>query len=597
MLFNASLFAIDIDEKSSDFPLLDKSSIFIDNSCSLNLEDIKREKFTKNSKKVLIFGYIPNKTPWVKFKLTNRSGKRLKKILEYDNREAEIVVVYEGNRTMKGGMVYMEENQKSLSPSFPLEFKPYESKTFYIKMYAKNKPLKAKFTLWNEADFIAYDLEDKAYRFVLLGMILVLFIYNLFILLFTKDRAYFYYVCYLASLIIITGYYSGLFSLYLFSHEWTQIFIKAHAGMIIILISFATLFTQEFLETKQFKTIHKLLTWSNYTLPIVAILSYDNWFIPKYAGVYFLMVGILIVYSGFYALYKGVAQAKYYVIGWSVLLFGIGLYGLEVSGLYLLKENHLSYTAETSFVFESLLFSIALAHRINLTNREKVLTDAKLIAFQKEEQNRLESLVTKKTHDLACLLHEKEILYKELNHRIKNNFMMILSLLKLQMSRTKLQETKESLQITQNRIQSIANLYEMLLLTTEEINIDTIHYLERIYNNIEISFPKDVLINYDISHNLELNELIYVGLVFNELVTNSFKYAFVYDVGIIDVRLYKKDKKIFFIIKDDGAGFKNRRKNSLGLTIVQSLVEGQLQGELFIDSSNGTNIFMNWETL
>ena len=596
LLFNLSLFAIDIDEHSSDLPLLHQSSIFIDESSSLTLDDVKMKKFIKNNKKFIVFGYIPNHTPWIKFTLTNISNKNIEKILEYDNKEAETIIIYDGNRTMKGGMVYITKKQKSLTPSFRLSFEAHESRTFYIKIYSKNKPLRGQFTLWKEVDFITYDLEDKIYRFSLLSMIFVLFIYNLFILIFTKDKAYLYYVGYLISLIVIMLYYSGLLSLYIISPEWTRILLKAHASVIIIFMTFAILFTQEFLELKQFKLLNRLLTWGNYSLPIVAFLSYDNWFIPKYAGFYFLLIGILIIFSGFYALIKNIPQARYYVFGWSIILLGIALYSLEVLGVYYLKENHLSYVAETSFVLEALLFSIALAHRIDITNQEKSLSDKKFIAFQQEEKYRLESLVSKKTHDLACTIEAKELLYKELNHRIKNNFMMIISLLKLQISRSKLEETKESLKITQNRIKSISNLYEMLLLNREEINIDTVHYLQKIYNNITMGFPQKVKINYHISHSLDVNQLIYVGLVFNELITNSFKYAFNEDdMGIIDATLYSNDKKIFFIIKDNGKGFKERRKNSLGLTIVESLVEGQLQGQLSIDSTKGTTIFMNWK--
>jgi two-component sensor histidine kinase len=173
--------------------------------------------------------------------------------------------------------------------------------------------------------------------------------------------------------------------------------------------------------------------------------------------------------------------------------------------------------------------------------------------------------------------------------------MMILSLLKLQISRSNLREIKDSLKVTENRIKSIANLYEMLLLNNEDININTEHYLKKIYTNIAMNFQKEIEIEYDITHNIELDSLIYVGLVFNELVTNSFKYAFPDNTGKIFLTLKEEDNKIFLSIKDNGQGFKERRKNSLGLTIVETLIEGQLLGELTINSEDSTEVFMSWK--
>ena len=594
LLSNSYIYAIEIDENSSNLSILDKASIFIDKTNNLSIDEIKKETFTPNNLVLLNLGFNPNESLWIEFTLDNKTNQALRKTLEFSHKDIESVILYTKNSILKGGFRHYEENRKSLNPSFSIEINPHESETYYFKVQADIKPIGAAITLWNEVDFIPYTLTDKMYRLILLGMMLILLLYNTMLLLFIRDKVYLYYFFYLVSLIFLSNYYSGMISYYLLSPNLAIWATKLHTTAATIYIVPCILFTQEFLKIKQFKFLNKLFNISLYSVIILGILSYDNWILDTNTATFLILFGILIVYSGFYALYKGVQEAKYYVFGWSLLLMSFVLLTLESWGLYNVKNYPLTYLLEITLVIEALLFSIALAHKIKITNNQKNLSDAKLILFQEKEKERLNILVTEKTHELKHSLTEKEILYKELNHRVKNNFMMILSLLKLQISRSKLLETKESLKVTESRIKSIANLYEMLLLNTEEINIETTNYLERIYQNIALNFQKDVKINYDIQYEIELDSLIYVGLIFNELITNSFKYAFPNNKGEIWVMLKQKDNQIFLTIKDNGQGFKEKRKNSLGLTIVETLIKGQLLGTLNINSHDGTEVSMVW---
>jgi len=482
-LFSSFIHSINIDEKSSNFSLLEKSSIFIDRTSTLSLEEVKEKKFSKNKESTLNFGYKENITLWIKITLTNRSSNNIKKILLFNNYKTESVIIYSHNNILKGGFHHLEENHRSITPSFLLTLKKHESKTYYIKTTSKSKPLKVIITLWNNEDFIKHNSITTIFGLMFLGMIFVLFIYNTMILLFTKDKAYLYYVLYLISLILFNTYYSGFLAFYIFSPEIASWSMRLHMSISPIFISCAILFTKEILHTKEFQKLHKTLNLTLYLLPIVAIIGYNTNNFHTYITAFFVFSALLLLFSGLYTLYKGIREAKYYVVAWSPIILILSMFTVESSGVYNIKIN-LNHASELAFVFEALLFSIALAHRINITNEAKALVDAKLIAFQEKEKEHLNTLVLEKTNKLKHSLNEKEILYKELNHRVKNNFMMILSLLKLQISRSKLVETKNSLHVTKNRIQSFANLYEMLLLNSDNINIDTQHYLTKIYDNI-----------------------------------------------------------------------------------------------------------------
>jgi two-component sensor histidine kinase len=246
------------------------------------------------------------------------------------------------------------------------------------------------------------------------------------------------------------------------------------------------------------------------------------------------------------------------------------------------------YINEAAFAIEAFVFSVALAYRINILSYEKQEVDRKLIKLEEEEKEKLQTLVERRTKDLKNALEQKDTLYKELNHRVKNNLQMILSLIKLQINSSKNKEIIQDLNITKNRINSITKLYEILHETDEKDKFTTQKYFKDIAQNVAINFNIDVKINFDIRHNINLNQLVYSGLILNELLTNSFKYAFdKVSKPQIDIKLYQENNFVYLIVQDNGKGILNQKNDSLGLTIVKSLVTNQLEGSFEIKSYNG----------
>ena len=90
------------------------------------------------------------------------------------------------------------------------------------------------------------------------------------------------------------------------------------------------------------------------------------------------------------------------------------------------------------------------------------------------------------------------------------------------------------------------------------------------------------------------DQLLYLGLILNELATNAFKHAFK-DKGKLTISLYKKDQMIYMIVEDNGVGFEDKITDSLGITIVKTLVEKQLFGTLDAVSNGGTKITLCWK--
>ena len=225
----------------------------------------------------------------------------------------------------------------------------------------------------------------------------------------------------------------------------------------------------------------------------------------------------------------------------------------------------------------------------------------------KRDKQKLEGLVYERTQDLIkknedlkayneVILKQRnniEFLMKELSHRVKNNLQIVSSLLNIQTNSIKDEHSKEILTIAKNRILAISYVQAELSSKTDEVNISdfvnnfTVKIMETLSDegsaNFEFQFDLDKGIICKMNITL-------VGLILNELITNTFKYAF---------KSYNKDNKlqisckkevntIILKIEDNGIGYKkeNIRQDSLGLDMVTEMVY-QLNGTIHTEISNG----------
>ena len=226
--------------------------------------------------------------------------------------------------------------------------------------------------------------------------------------------------------------------------------------------------------------------------------------------------------------------------------------------------------------------------------------------FLKEERHLIDALgillgnIARKKEDeenLRNSLAEKEVLLKELHHRAKNNLQLISTLLKFQTRHTKDQETLRILKELQNRLNIMAMLHDKLYQSELLSDIDFETYLKSIIINIikSLNFNSDkIYVNLDIGDlKLDVNKAIPCAMVINELVTNSFKHAFIEDKeGQINI-LFKPqgENSYIIVVSDNGTGMSEdvdlNTTKSLGLKIVRLLVQ-QLHGDIRIIRDGGT---------
>ena len=205
---------------------------------------------------------------------------------------------------------------------------------------------------------------------------------------------------------------------------------------------------------------------------------------------------------------------------------------------------------------------------------------------------------------LNASLKEKEVLLKEIHHRVKNNMQVISSLLNLQSSRIKNGEILEMFKESQDRIRSMSLIHERLYQSADLAKIDFSHYIQNLAAYLFQSYridPEAVVLNTDVHDvSLDINKAIPCGLIINELVSNSLKYAFPQSKerdkkkrvkGQIDIQLTTDDGKVVLIVKDNGIGLPEdlniETANSFGLQLVTTLV-AQLNGSVDIKRKPGT---------
>lgn len=227
------------------------------------------------------------------------------------------------------------------------------------------------------------------------------------------------------------------------------------------------------------------------------------------------------------------------------------------------------------------------------------------IRFGMMEKKRLQKLVDEQTKDLTKALGEKEVLIKEIHHRVKNNLAVISGMIELQRGYADNEFVNRVLSESQRRIQSIAMIHEKLYQNERlaEINFDK--YVRELVDIISYSFnfeDKEIEVNIEVDDfKLSVDQGIPCGLILNELVSNAYEHAFKgQKEGTIEIRIKEGDSGLVtLMVADNGIGlpkdFNLQQQETLGITLVETL-SNQLDGELRLrDSQSGTRFVLTFE--
>ncbi len=218
-------------------------------------------------------------------------------------------------------------------------------------------------------------------------------------------------------------------------------------------------------------------------------------------------------------------------------------------------------------------------------------------------QERTEELM-RANEALQTALVEKEVLLREIHHRVKNNLQVISSILNLQSRHAEDKHTRDVLEESRSRIQSMTMVYEQLYQAEDLSRIDFRKYISNLATALHASHHANheaIKLNADIDDfQLDIGTAIPCGLIVSELVLNSLKHAFPDNAqGQIDVT-FRAGKKMqcTLKVKDDGVGFPDNldfdSADTLGLQLVRALVD-QLDGNILVKRSNGVEFIIKFK--
>jgi two-component sensor histidine kinase len=443
-----------------------------------------------------------------------------------------------------------------------------------------------------------------------LVIIFILFLYNLYTWFVFKDRAFLYYLLIvLGGMIYVTAinhYFTMLIPFrhfqVLLSKEGYTFFVDINGclrevGILLVITGFIQ-FTRSYLQTKAILPgLDKVLKYCNAALVmLVTIPSFLTitgisfcvlpFILPE--NIFILAIILLILVVGIIAYKRKYTFGKYFLIANTlplVLVILVAIYFIinptTTDGGMMLPN--------LAILSQTLTFAVALSARINILKQDLG-----------NEQLQAQSLVNNlKLAEQSNT--EKEVVLKEIHHRVKNNLQIINGLLFMQFKDNNDEKMKAQLKQSQERIKSMALVHNKLYESDSTVHVYIKEYIKDLADDIlKTNTPTGKSIQLNIEENeavnLSLDTSVSLGLILNELITNACKYAFTgKENGHINIAINKQGTSYQLIVKDDGSGLAVdfHQKNSMGLRLVTNLSK-QLGGTATFENNGGTVVTINF---
>lgn len=262
-----------------------------------------------------------------------------------------------------------------------------------------------------------------------------------------------------------------------------------------------------------------------------------------------------------------------------------------------LKRNQLLHKVTIGGTVLLLIITALIYSRYRLKQRSNAL-----LLLQKSEIDQQNLSLKNLVSDKNQLIGEKDLLLKEVNHRVKNNLQIVMSLLGTQSGTVQNEKAQEAIMESQSRVQAIALIHDQLYKTDSTSEINLLLYVKELVHSLNNSLnhsQNKITITCDIDDiSLDVSQAIPVGIILNETVTNALKYAFPdHQKGHINIIVKHVGAFVQIKISDDGVGlpkdFNPASLNTLGITLLEGLT-AQLEGTFSIENDHGLTIHLKF---
>ena len=364
---------------------------------------------------------------------------------------------------------------------------------------------------------------------------------------------------------------------------------KLHFSVSLSII-FLALFSIEYFEAnKYFKasvSVLKILIVLLFVFAFMMIaVTYSPW--NNYMNHIITLILITLIITSIKIYKKGLYFLKYYIFAISIYFTSVIVFILFIVGV--IEYNYFTrYAYLYSLSLEIIVFALILSNRYNIIKNNQIKTQNELISLQINQNKLLEDEVEKKTLKLTKLVKERELLVKEVFHRVKNNFHVITAFLWFE-SKKEANENRFTELI--NRIKSMSLIHEYLCNSKDLININVREYIKELISTITQTYSiSNLKINSHVEEiNIDLEHLMSLGVILNEIISNSIKHHPKDKTIILDVLCFKKDGNIVLQIVDNGLGFDLiSHKTGFGLALIKDFSKKLPEGIFSFKKDEGT---------
>lgn len=266
------------------------------------------------------------------------------------------------------------------------------------------------------------------------------------------------------------------------------------------------------------------------------------------------------------------------------------------------KEKEIIVLNQQATLKDANLKQATLLRNLTLAGIAGMIVIAILLYRQNRLRKRSSQLISQKNEQLQELLTDREWLLKEIHHRVKNNLQIVTSLLSSQAVYINNEAAQAAIQDSKRRVYAMSLIHQKLYQSNNIATISMPGYVNELVMHVQTSLGTGnrIMVQQNISPlSLDVSQAIPLGLIINECVVNSIKYAFPDGrSGMISINLQTDDADhLLLAIADNGIGlpqdFDITEQNSLGMDLVRGLAK-QLKGHLNIESGNGLHIMIRF---